>query len=133
MIYLLFITIILAGIAEAIMDTILFHFYESPFKNRNHFFWNPNLSWRNKYKDGIADNGAKFFLSTTLLVSFTDGWHLMKLIRTSMLFTSIGILLFLVKDGVGVDIGMVIVPIILMTIFKLSFTLFYKLFKETKL
>ena len=34
----------LAGIAEAHMDTLQFHFYRSKFSSFNHAFWNPEIS-----------------------------------------------------------------------------------------
>jgi len=39
-------------------------------------WFNPAISWRNKYEDGEASNGAKFPLSTSLLVMTTDQYHL---------------------------------------------------------
>lgn len=44
---------------------------------RGNQFWDKNVSWKNKYKD--FDNGdtrAKFFMSKTVLVPVTDGFHL---------------------------------------------------------
>jgi hypothetical protein len=52
---------------------------------RDENFWNPKMSWRNKYKDidgdGIGDvfGGPRFPRSTTFFVAFTDGWHLIQL------------------------------------------------------
>lgn len=76
------ILIFIAGLAEGVMDMLQFHFY------LNHKFWNPKLSWVNKWKGGRPEHGERFFLSSTLLVAFTDGWHLMKLIRNVFIFAS---------------------------------------------
>jgi hypothetical protein len=72
--------LIIAGIANALMDYLQFHYYSL------NQFWNPRLSWRNKYKCGEKKYGAKFPLSTTVLVFITDGWHLMQFICFSALF-----------------------------------------------
>jgi len=103
---LLVVLAVIAGIGKAAMDTIQFHFDDSLFDSRgmNKFFWDPYFSWRNKYKNGYPENGPKFFLSTTVLVFLTDGWHLMQFITWNSIFAIIGILFgwegFLVFIGV---------------------------------
>ena len=72
--------LLIAGIANAIMDYLQFHYYSL------NQFWNPRLSWRNKYKHGEKKYGEKFPFSTTILVSFTDGWHLLQMVCFSALF-----------------------------------------------
>ena len=73
---------VLMGISEAVMDTLQFHFFKSIFSNfKKQLFWDPVVSWRNKYKNGDPDQGPKFPFSTTLLVGLTDGWHFFKLLR----------------------------------------------------
>ena len=78
-----------AGLSEAVMDTLQFHYYKSPFAKYNHQFWNPQLSWKNKYKKGDPSLGPKFPGSTTIFVSLTDGWHLFKLLRNLFLFVGL--------------------------------------------
>ncbi len=49
-----------------------------------HQFWDNKISWKNKYKD--FDNGdkrAKFIGSKSVLVGFTDGYHLTNLITNT--------------------------------------------------
>jgi hypothetical protein len=90
MIYIGFILFILAGFCEAVMDKIQFHYDISIFKYfKNQLFWDPRISWKNKYKDGDPLKGEKFFLSKSLLVGFTDAWHLFKLFRTLFIFSGI--------------------------------------------
>lgn len=62
--YLSFIFISLAAIFNAIMDTLLWHFSNSVFKNLSPTWWNPNYSWMN----------VKSFLGIVRL----DAWHLAK-------------------------------------------------------
>jgi hypothetical protein len=71
-----------AGFFEGTAETLQFHYSE--FENKteaNADFWNPELSWRNKYKGGLPENGAKHFGSTTFLAWTTDGYHLMRTSR----------------------------------------------------
>ena len=64
-----------AGLSEGVMDYLQFR-YDGESK-----FWNPELSWVNKWKDRDPRKGERFFLSSTALVFLTDGWHLMKWVR----------------------------------------------------
>jgi hypothetical protein len=74
----LIVSLVLNGMSEAFMDKIQFHYHTSVFKKLNPLFWNPELSWKNKYKSDLKT--PRFFGSTTFFVSLTDGWHLMKLV-----------------------------------------------------
>ena len=74
MIYIGFLLFVLAGFCEAVMDKLQFHYDMSIFKNfKNQLFWDPKISWRNKYEDGDPLKGEKFFLSKSLL-RFFNGW-----------------------------------------------------------
>jgi hypothetical protein len=55
-------------------------------------FWNPKVSWRNKYLGGEKANGPAFYLSTGILVAFTDGWHLFKSMMIVLLAVTAAIL-----------------------------------------
>lgn len=94
------ILISLAGIAEAVMDTLQFHYSRSIFdagrwrrfwciKWKYRSWWNPEESWKFKYKNNDSTQGAKFPGSTTIFVGLTDGWHCFKLIRNLFLFGGI--------------------------------------------
>jgi hypothetical protein len=84
------ICLIFASIFKALIDVLNSRFNVSVFnkikneKLRNWF--NPTISWKNKYKDGDSKKGPKFFLSTTVFVMFTDGWHLF---NSGMIFSFI--------------------------------------------
>lgn len=87
-----------AGMLNGVMDTLQFHYAGSPFPKgeetflgQKEIYWNPSISWKNKYKDYPSDQRPKFFLSTTWLVSLTDAWHLLK---TLMLFCFHGAILY---------------------------------------
>jgi len=64
-----------AGRSKGIMDTLMFHFPSSIYKDKDQNWYNPLKSWRGKYKDGKKENGPKFKWATTFLVWLTDHWH----------------------------------------------------------
>jgi len=85
---------LIAGLFEGAAEALKFHtpkFFER-FKKANKQFWDPSLSWYNKYKNGDPAQGPKFFQSTQFFVGFTDGYHLLRLFRN--IFTILAILTF---------------------------------------
>ncbi len=62
--------VMIAGVFKAIMDVLQFHYRNSIFSNWNTNWWNPAISYKNKYKKGTLK--PKFFGSTTFLVWITD-------------------------------------------------------------
>lgn len=77
------ILLFISAVAKSIMDKISFHYSTSIFPKltKAENFWNPQFSWRNKYKNGDPKQGEKFLGSSTIFVSLLDGWHLFGLIR----------------------------------------------------
>lgn len=69
----------LSGIAHGLEQTVTYHYshFKADYPNINDNFFNPAISWKNKYKDNDPSKGAKFFGSTSLLVFTTDFKHLM--------------------------------------------------------
>ena len=67
-----------AGASKGFNETLLFHWkaFHHAFPKANAQWFNPNESWKNKYENGDPDAGAKFPLSTSVLVMFTDQYHL---------------------------------------------------------
>jgi hypothetical protein len=62
---------------NSIMDVLQFRYEKSIFKNNvNQQFFNPKISWRNKWKDGDPEKGEAYPGSSTVFVLFTDAWHL---------------------------------------------------------
>ena len=84
-----------ASVSEAIMDKIQFHYDISIFSQYKYkqTFWNPNLSWINKWKDSSAKQ-EKFLGSSTIFVFTTDAWHLFKFFRNTFLFIGLPLLSF---------------------------------------
>ena len=77
------ILLFISAVAKAIMDKLSFHYSSSVFPKltKAENFWNPQFSWRNKYKNGDSKQGEKFLGSSTIFVGLTDAWHLFGLIR----------------------------------------------------
>ena len=80
---------VLAAFCNAIMDVLAFKFKRSVFRNMNEQYWNPAKSWRNKYKNKMAYQGAAFPGSTTTLSFVTDAWHLFQMLSNSFLALSV--------------------------------------------
>ena len=70
--------VFLAGMAKGFNETISFHWKEfhrqHPGASAQWFY--PTESWKNKYKNGDPEQGPKYFLSTSVLIMFTDQYHL---------------------------------------------------------
>lgn len=86
------ILILLFVVCDAIQDVITFKYEYSVFRNLDPMYFNPAVSWRNKYKDGNPVNGERFFGSTTFLVWLTDFWHLLKFIKMNCVWVAISVL-----------------------------------------
>ena len=87
-----------AGSAKGFNETLQFNYriFEKKFSGCNEQWFNPKISWRNKYEGGNPDNGAKSFLSTSLLVMFTDQYHLNNFIHKSAI---LGALVIKIGEG----------------------------------
>lgn len=85
--------VIFSSICESVMDTLQFHYERSVFlKKQNQKFWNPNISWKNKYKKDLKT--PKFIGSTTIFVFTTDAWHLYKFFRNLLIFIGLPLIAF---------------------------------------
>jgi hypothetical protein len=88
-----------SGMLDGTIESISYH-YEDGFRPRfaklNDNFWNPAISWKNKYKNGMSNEGPKFPGSTNLLVCTTDAYHLL---RTTKRTIDGGTLVYYVNDA----------------------------------
>ncbi len=66
-----------AGLSKGFNETLMFHWpaFHKAFPHARATWFNPKISWMNKYKGNDPDAGAKFPLSTSVLVMFTDQYH----------------------------------------------------------
>lgn len=70
--------LVLASACNAVMDILQHKFKSSIFSDEERFkelFWNPKISWKNKWKWVNGKLKEKFMFSSTILVFTTDGWH----------------------------------------------------------
>lgn len=80
----------LAACCNAVMDTIQFHWYKFRWRDKvNEDYWNPKISWRNKYIDGNPKKGFKFKFPFGGLSNFLDAWHLFKMSSIILIVLSI--------------------------------------------
>ena len=99
------ILVILAGMLNGVMDVLSMRYNTSVFKHvfkEWEYFFNPSLSWRNKWKNGDPNQGEKFFGSSTFLVWTTDAWHLAK--SSMLLLLTMAITLYSPLVSKSVDI-----------------------------
>ncbi|MEL6658967.1 MAG: hypothetical protein AAFP77_16140 [Bacteroidota bacterium] len=118
------ITVVLVGLAgffNGVCDKLQFHFKRSFAKDWNPFYWDPQISWKNKYKNQDPKQGPAFLGSTTFLVAFTDAWHLSKLIQ--MACFRLAIVLLFAKPVVWSTIAYLVLWIIQAGGFHLVYTL----------
>ncbi|PBQ33403.1 hypothetical protein CNR22_16995 [Sphingobacteriaceae bacterium] len=70
-----------SGLMDGTIESINYH-YEDGFKLRfpkaRDHFWNPAVSWKNKYKNQDPAQGPKFKGSTNVFVFTTDAYHLLR-------------------------------------------------------
>ena len=73
-----------AGLANGFGEAISHHpnAVKSRFPNWPEQKWNPEYTWRNKYKDGIPENGPAFWGSTSVFIWATDPYHAKNYVRT---------------------------------------------------
>ena len=121
---------ILAGICNAIMDKINFHWDDSIFKGSRFEQWaNPSVSYRNKWKNHSNSlGGERFPGSSTIFVWTTDLWH----------FAQSFMISFFILGGLFYEGGLVTVfdpfwvnTLIDFILFKLVFSLTFELFWST--
>jgi hypothetical protein len=70
--------IALGGMSYGLKETVSHHYgaFAERFPQANPLWWNPALSWQQKYEGGIQAQGSAFWGSTTVLVFVTDAYHL---------------------------------------------------------
>ena len=79
-----------SGASSGLHETILHHYpqFKSKFPEANDQYWNPDISWKNKYANGNNADGPKFPGSTTVFVFTTDAYHFTNSIHRWTLFSA---------------------------------------------
>ena len=75
MIY-LFIGALFQGLFKSISDALMSGLFQTKFGIENPVSFFGIEQWRRKYKNNDSTQGERFWLSTSVLVWLTDGWHL---------------------------------------------------------
>ena len=90
--------VFVGGTAKGFNETLQFNYkmFEKTFSGANKQWFDPKVSWRNKYEGGNPDNGPKYFLSTSAFVMFTDQYHLNNFIHKTAILTAL-----VIKIGEG--------------------------------
>ncbi len=65
----------LAAACNAVGDKLAHHFTSSVFKNLDPYFWDPMISWKNKWVNGKR---RKLIGPINYPVQLTDAWHFFK-------------------------------------------------------
>ncbi len=90
--------VFVSGMADGLNQALQFRYdgFKRVFPKANDKWYNPAISWRNKYKNGDPSQGAKYFGSTSFLVGGTDAYHATRTVSNALNATAIVIKL---NDG----------------------------------
>lgn len=79
-----------AGMADGGAESLKWHYDVVDAKyNLSDAYWNPKVSYLNKYAGGVSSNGPRFPGSTTYLVWTTDGYHALRAVRNVSIVAAI--------------------------------------------
>lgn len=74
------------ALIQAMIETLKDKFFSSVFRNLNKQFWNPDISWTNKYVMNNPKLGRKkLFWKINVPVQISDAFHLFKTIQIIIL------------------------------------------------
>ncbi len=80
-------SMLVTGMLDGTVESISFH-YDNGFKPRfphaNDQYWNPAISWENKYKNGNQALGPAFTGSTSVFAWTTDAYHCLRTTARAM-------------------------------------------------
>lgn len=123
---------VLAGFFNSIMDVLFTRWDVCVFRNLNPLFWNPQVSWKNKWAQPYPQPAThewyyfgfypeykeRFPYSSTIFVFLTDAWHLAKFLM--LLCISLAIVFYEPVSGEWWKDA-----IILYSMFTFTFTMMY--------
>jgi|SRR6185312_15495589 len=78
------ISMFVSGTLDGTIEAISFHYdegFKRVFPKANDQYWNPAISWTNKYRNNNPSAGPKYPGSTSFLVSTTDAYHALRTAR----------------------------------------------------
>jgi hypothetical protein len=110
---------------NSIMDVLQFRYEKSIFKNNvNQQFFNPKISWRNKWKDGDPEKGEAYPGSSTVFVLFTDAWHLAQFLMFTCFEVAVIFLLYKLYRFNWYILALIFLG--MKVVFGMTFELFFK-------
>lgn len=70
-----------AGFLDGTSEVLWYNYslFDKTWGIQNDEYWNPRISYRNKWKNGDFRQGEKFFLSSTVLSPFVEGRKLVRM------------------------------------------------------
>lgn len=87
-----FAMVLCAAMANAVMDALTTRYDRSVFARLSpevQGWFNPGISWHNKWKNGERAQGEAFALSSTAFVFTTDAWHFFKFVTILCLYAAL--------------------------------------------
>lgn len=118
------ILMLIIGITSGTMDTLAHHFSTSIFAGIDDQFFDPAISWTNKYKNCDPTQGEAFLFASTWLSWITDAWHMAKFMMLNCI-TLIAVSA-VIPDGYKIRWYVcILLVLILRGAFQIGFTLFY--------
>jgi hypothetical protein len=98
-IILILLLVSISGASKAVADKLSHHYSQSIFSDfKNQKFWDPSISWLNKYVNNDVTQGFKKIkvLGFNFIrpIVFSDAWHLF---NSSSMFSLLLIILFVTK------------------------------------
>lgn len=82
-----------SGACDGQVEAISHHYgaFKEKFPNANDQFWNPDISWENKWKNGNKEEGEAFFGSSTIFVAGTDAYHAFRMVHKTTFIAAVTI------------------------------------------
>ena len=122
----------LAAACNAVMDVLSFHYKQSIFTKSNPQWWNPAISWKNKY---VSDTYSgvnisirrKLYFGSLFMINYpvflTDAWHFFK----SLMIVLLGFAIVLYNPVINVFVDIILVGLA----WNLTFNVLYdKVFRK---
>ncbi|MBC8047000.1 MAG: hypothetical protein H7Y00_09415 [Fimbriimonadaceae bacterium] len=119
---------LISGMCDGFSQTLYAHYpeFQKKFPGANEEFWNPAISWKNKYENGDPALGERFPGSTTVFVFSTDAYHLFRTINKANLITIGGLEFSERKKFKEYALDLVIYSIVYATGFHLTYSIIFK-------
>ncbi|MFN0275416.1 MAG: hypothetical protein ACKVPJ_06715 [Chitinophagales bacterium] len=116
-----------AGACDGFSQTLYAHYpvFQEKFPTANEAFWNPAISWKNKYENGDPLQGENFPGSSTVFVFTTDAYHLFRTLNKLNLVTIGGLEFSERKEWYEYALDMVIYSIVYSAGFHLTYSIVF--------